>query len=222
MQGLFITGTDTGVGKTWVGSKLARFLALHSVAVAPRKPAESGCKWVRGKLIPSDALEYFKAIDERESMSDICRYRYPDAIAPNQAARLQGQTLALKMLLEACQCSRDQFLIIEGAGGFYSPIAEQALNADLAQALELPVLVVATDRLGCQNHVLLTLEAIAGRGLQTTAVVLNQVSPTPNDELNNETALKEMISTPLFSLPYGSKNLNELGSFVIDRLKAQG
>jgi len=222
MQGLFITGTDTGVGKTWVGSKLARLLTLRSIAVAPRKPAESGCQWVRGKLVPSDAIEYFKAIDEHESMHNICRYRYPDAIAPNQAAHRQGQTLALEMLIEACQCNRDQFLMIEGAGGFYSPIAEQALNADLAQALNLPVLVVAADRLGCQNHVLLTLEAIAGRGLETTAVVLNQVSPTPNDQLNNETALQEKISTPLFSLPYGSKNLNELGSFVIDRLKAEG
>jgi len=173
MQGLFITGTDTGVGKTWVGSKLTRLLTLHGIAVAPRKPVESGCDLEQGSLIPNDALQYFKAIDEREPMDVICPYRYPNAIAPDQAARQLGQTLELEMLIEACRYNNNHFLMIEGAGGFYSPIAEQALNADLAQALKLPVLVVAADQLGCQNHVLLTLEAIARRGLRAVAIVLN-------------------------------------------------
>ena len=219
MQGLFITGTDTGVGKTWVGSKLTRLLTTSGIAVAPRKPVESGCDLVQGALIPSDALQYFKAIDERESMDIICPYRYPDAIAPDQAARQLGQTLELEMLIEACLCNNNHFLMIEGAGGFYSPIAEQALNADLAQALKLPVLVVAADQLGCQNHVLLTLEAIARKGLHAVAVVLNQVSPESSDSLNNEMGLKERISVPIFSIPYGSESLDELGSFVIERLK---
>lgn len=220
MYGLFITGTDTGVGKTWVGSTLTRLLMLHGITVAPRKPVESGCDLEQGALIPNDALQYFKAIDERESMDVICPYRYPDAIAPDQAARLFGQPLGLEALLEACQYNRNHFLMVEGAGGFYSPIAEQALNADLAKALELPVLVVAADRLGCQNHVLLTLEAIARRNLQTVAIVLNQVSPEIRDKIDNKTALKEKTSIPIFSIRYGSENLDELGSFVIDMLKA--
>jgi len=220
MYGLFITGTDTGVGKTWVGSTLTRLLMLHGITVAPRKPVESGCDLEQGALIPNDALQYFKAIDERESMDVICPYRYPDAIAPDQAAHLFGQPLGLEALLEACQYNRNHFLMVEGAGGFYSPIAEQALNADLAKALELPVLVVAADRLGCQNHVLLTLEAIARRNLQTVAIVLNQVSPEIRDKIDNKTALKEKTSIPIFSIRYGSENLDELGSFVIDMLKA--
>jgi len=222
MHGLFITGTDTGVGKTWVGSKLARLLMEHGIAIAPRKPVESGCDSLDGELIPADALQYFHAVDAHEPLDVICPYRYSKVAAPDQAARDTGQPLSLERLIDACQCNNDHFLIVEGAGGFYSPIAEQALNADLVQALKLPVLVVAADRLGCQNHVLLTLEAIARRGLQTVAIVLNQVSPKTSDKLNNETALKEKTSVPIFSTHYGSGNVGELGSFVIDRLKAEG
>jgi len=221
MQGLFITGTDTGVGKTWVGSRLTRLLTRHGIAVAPRKPVESGCEWVQGELMPSDALHYFQAIDERESIDIICPYRYPDAVAPDQAARQVSRTLNLDMLLKACQWDSHHFLMIEGAGGFYSPIAEQALNADLAQALKLPILIVAANQLGCQNHVLLTLEAITRRDLQVIAVILNQRSSKAKSNLNNEIALKEKVSVPVFSIPYGSEHVDELGSFILDRLKAE-
>lgn len=218
MHGLFITGTDTGVGKTWVGSRLTRFLSLHGITVAPRKPVESGCGLVQGTLRPGDALQYFKAIDERESMELICPYRYPDAVAPDQAARQMEESLNLEMLLKACQYNKQDFLLIEGAGGFYSPIAEQALNADLIQSLRLPVLIVAADKLGCLNHVLLTLEAIKHRNLQVIAVVLNQTSSKAGDGLGNKVALKKRTSFPVFSISCGANNIDELGYFVIDRI----
>jgi dethiobiotin synthetase len=218
MQGLFITGTDTGIGKTWVGAQLSQWLTKNNIDTAPRKPAESGCRLSNGKLMPADAMQYFQAINQRESLEIICPYRFPLAAAPDQAALHSGQHLSLEMLIKACRCKADQFLLVEGAGGFYSPIAEQALNADLAQALSLPVLVVAADRLGCQNHVLLTLEAIAQRGLKTAAVILNQTSPKPNDNFDNETALRARISTPILSLAYGSTNSKKLGTFLLDKL----
>jgi dethiobiotin synthetase len=214
MQGIFITGTDTGVGKTWVGSALARLLTINGVTVAPRKPVESGCDSQDGKLIPADALQYLQAIDAHEPLDVICPYRYSKVAAPDQAARDTGQPLSLEMLIDACQCNNDHFLIVEGAGGFYSPIAEQALNADLAQALKLPVLLVAADRLGCQNHVLLTLEAIAQKGLQTITVALNQASPETSRDLNNKAALHKRTSVPVFSVPYGSDNCGDLGALI--------
>jgi len=214
MQGLFITGTDTGVGKTWVGSKLARLLTIHGITVAPRKPIESGCDSLDGKLIPADALQYFHATDAHEPLDVICPYRYSKVAAPDQAARNTGQPLGLEMLVDACQSNNDHFLIVEGAGGFYSPIAEHALNADLAQALKLPVLVVAADRLGCQNHVLLTLEAITQKDLQAIAIVLNQVSPESSSDFNNQAALQERTAVPVFSVSYGSNNCEELGAFI--------
>ena len=212
VKGLFVTGTDTGVGKTWVGSRLARLLTRDGVTVAPRKPAESGCESVDGELVPADAIQYYQAIKKREPLDIICPNRFTRAIAPDQAARRAGQRLSLETLTKACQCNDNHFLMVEGAGGFYSPIAEDGLNADLAQALNLPLLLVAADRLGCQNHVLLTLEAIARRGLQTVAVVLNRISSEPGDSLHNDVALRQRTAIPVFSIPHGPASGEELKS----------
>jgi dethiobiotin synthetase len=219
MQGLFITGTDTDVGKTWVGVQLAQWLTKKNIDTAPRKPAESGCRFSDGKLVPADATQYFQAINQHESLEAICPYRFSLATAPDQAALHSGQHLSLEMLVKACQCKTDQFLLVEGAGGFYSPIAEQALNADLAQALSLPILIVAADRLGCQNHVLLTLEAIAQRSLKIVAIILNQTSPKPNDDFDNATALRARTSTPIFPVAYGSADAEKLSTFLLDKLE---
>lgn len=205
-KGLFITGTDTGTGKTVIGAALADRLFRNHVDVQPRKPVESGCIVDDTKcMLPEDGLAYYRAVDKTIALDVITPYRYPAALAPPQAARLHGQTIELDQLDAAVQkdLKPSSYCIVEGAGGFYSPIADQALNADLAVRLKLPVLLVAADRLGCISHVLLTLQAIASRGLECIGVVLNRTDSTEHHPgMNNVEAIREAVSIPLFEVGY--------------------
>jgi len=189
MKGLFITGTDTGVGKTYVGVQITQTLLQLGESVRPRKPLESGCTRTAEGLLPADGNAYWQAIEGRESLEIITPYRFEAALSPARAARLLGQSLTLKQLKQACLqgVTEGDFLLLEGAGGFYSPLLDGVLNADLAQELELPVLLVAEDRLGCINQVLLSLEVIKRRGLTLAGVVLNrgQMEDRRHPELNN-------------------------------------
>ncbi len=189
MKGLFITGTDTGVGKTYVGVQITQTLLQLGVSVKPRKPLESGCTRTAEGLLPADGNAYWQAIEGRESLQVITPHRFEAAISPARAARLLGASLTLEQLKQACfqGVVADDFLLLEGAGGFYSPLLDGVLNADLAQELGLPVLLVAEDRLGCINQVLLSLEAIERRGLTLAAVILNrgQIGADRHPELNN-------------------------------------
>ena len=174
-RGLFVTGTDTGVGKTWVGTQIAALLRREGVPVAPRKPVESGCERRGGELVPADGEAYHRAVNETQPLAQITPYRLHHAISPQRAAQLEQADTTLEHLLAAALAGvgEDAFLLVEGAGGFYSPLALDGSNADLAERLGLPVLLVAPDRLGVINHVHLSLEAIRHRRLPVFAVVLN-------------------------------------------------
>ena len=185
MKTLFITGTDTHVGKTWIGQGLVRALQKRALTTIARKPVESGC--VEGEYggqvqrLPADAMAYAALTDE--PLEQVCAYRLSAAISPARAAQIEGLSIDLSQLVEACQPKRTtaspaDWCIVEGAGGFYSPLCRDGLNADLAQQLSAPVLLVVDDRLGCLNQALLSLEAIERRGLTTAAVVINQQQRT--------------------------------------------
>jgi len=202
LPGIFITGTDTDVGKTYIGAQLCQILYGKGIDVMPRKPVESGCDRNQdGELLPHDALAYFAACHHGIPLHDICPYRYTAAVAPDQAARLAGGTLHLGQLTDVCQRREEQFLLVEGAGGFYSPIAEDGLNADLAVELDLPVLLVAADRLGAINHSLLTAEAIKHRGLKLLAVILNGMeTKTENEQMGNAAYLRTHLNCPVLTV----------------------
>ena len=182
MNGLFITGTDTEVGKTVVGCGLARELTRQHHAVAVRKPVESGCSRRDGELWPADGAALQRAAGEREPLETVTPLRLAHALSPARAARLEGVSLCLYDLIAAARTGPpDDYYLVEGAGGFLSPLADDALNADLAVALGLPVLLVVADRLGCINHALLTAEAIEHRGLRLAGVVVNAADGTADD-----------------------------------------
>ena len=199
--GIFITGTDTGVGKTYIGAQLCRLLRNHGVPVQPRKPVESGCKPDKyGQLIPEDAVQYFSACQQTVSLQQICPYTFAAVVAPDHAASLAGKNLPLEKLVAACQVTSEQFLLVEGAGGFYSPIATDGLNADLAARLDLPVLLVAANRLGTINQVLLTVEAIHRNGLKLAAVILNNgTTLNVGENLNNTAGLVSRLDCPVLN-----------------------
>ena len=176
MHGLFITGTDTGVGKTRIGTTLAHYLVERGVRVRARKPVESDCPCGENGLLPQDALALHEAARSAEPLERVCRYCLEAAVSPGRGAALEGLALNLEQLLAACRAGvrEDDFLLVEGAGGFYSPLAPGVLNADLAVALGLPVLLVAADRRGAIKHVLLTVQVIERHDLKLAGLVLNE------------------------------------------------
>jgi len=174
--------------------------------VATRKPAESGCRQSdSGELLTHDAAALQAANDNRETIERITPYRYRAALAPHRAARLENQRIELEALIEACDRdhpAQRQRLVVEGAGGFYSPLAENGLNADLASALQLPVIVVVVDRVGAVNQALMTLQAVASRKLSVAAIVLNQVQSTTENAMDNAADLQPYCSLPVFRCGY--------------------
>lgn len=221
MRGIFVTGTDTDVGKTRIATALARQLSAQGIRVVPRKPVESGCRKSEGELIPADALALRLAAGYAGELSEVCPYRFEAALSPVRAARLSGEKVTLAHLRRACTAEdENSFMLVEGAGGFYSPLAEDGLNADLAEALQLPVLLVADDRLGCINQILLSAEAIEKRGLQLAAIVLNATTPQAPAGMDNAEDLRELIDAPLYKVaydPHGKANLTDLGERLLAR-----
>jgi len=202
VRGVFVTGTDTGVGKTVVGCALARALARRGETVAARKPVESGCEPAGDGLHPGDGEALRQAAGAREPLEVVTPLRLAHALSPERAATLEGMDLELYDLIAAARTGApDDFYIVEGAGGFLSPLAKGALNADLARSLGIPVLLVVADRLGCINHALLSIEAIEHRGLNIAAVVVNAVTADVDGDMNNREDLESRIPCPV--LPFG-------------------
>lgn len=196
--GLFVTGTDTGVGKTYVACALARIWRSRGIVVAPRKPVESGCPEQNGQLFPADSALLAAAAGLPASRIDeVNRYRLADPLAPDLAARIAGHPIYLADLIAASARPEGTWRITEGAGGLYSPLCEDGLNADLAQALGDPVLLVAEDRLGTLSGCLLALEALDRRGLEVAAVVLNRRLPSAHPAMDNQAALVDRIGVPV-------------------------
>lgn len=221
MQGVFITGTNTEVGKTHTAVLLARQLREQGVRVIPRKPIESGCIMEDGELIPHDAKALKEAAGYEGSLSEVCPYRFEPPISPVRAAHLANKVLTTEQLVKIClDGSEDGFVIVEGAGGFYSPLSENGLNADLATALQLPVLLVASDVLGCMNQVLLNAEAIKIRGLKLVGVVLNSLDEKRYEHMDNAADLRDSLDSPVYSQPF-DKEGGKLPQNLIDQLQAQ-
>ena len=219
MQGVFITGTSTEVGKTFVAVAIARALTNKNITVIPRKPIESGCIKQNNELIPQDALALKEAAQYKGPLSEVCPYRFEPPISPVRAAHLANKILTTEQLVNIClNGSEKGFVLVEGAGGFYSPLAENGLNADLAVALQLPVMLVADDRLGVLSQVLLNVEAIQMRGLQLAGVVLNSLHHEKNDHMDNTADLRERIDCPVFTNPYSKNGDSALPDSLVESL----
>lgn len=203
-KGYFVTGSDTGVGKTYITCQLVRQLTALHQPVTVRKPVESGCHMdAQGHLIAADALLLSEANQQQQTMEIIAPWRFQAALAPDRAARLAGTRLYLQDLVTACEpIQADHQLLVEGAGGFYSPLAEDALNADLACALQLPVLIVVNDRIGAVNQALMTITAIENRHLSIAAIVLNQINPNHEIGMDNHCDLTRYCDYPVFQCHY--------------------
>ncbi len=171
-RGLFLTGTDTGVGKTEVACGLVRGHRALGLDVGAMKPAQSGHE--PGEASDADRLR--AAAGGGDPVDLVCPYRFGPPLAPAVAARLAGEAVSLPRILDAARAlvSRHEALVVEGSGGLLTPLTESETFADLAVALGLPVLVVARAGLGTVNHTALTCEALRARGLAVRGVVLSR------------------------------------------------
>lgn len=183
MRGLFITGTDTGVGKTYVACSILRELRQAGVRAGAYKPACSGAEVLPdGRRAWADVDALAAACDEQFPRERICPQCLTAPLAPPAAAALEGRRVDEPLLAEGRDwwIGQVDFLLVEGAGGLLSPLGDDVLNADLAASLGYPVLVVAADRLGTINHTLLTVEAALARKLQVAGIVLNRLTADPD------------------------------------------
>ncbi len=194
--GLFVTGTDTGVGKTVVACALAEQLRARGVDVGVMKPIETGV----GSQGPLDAIALAEAADVRDAMELICPIRLALPAAPAVAADAERRDIDLAVIRAAFDTlrSRHECVIAEGAGGLLVPISASFMMADLARDLALPLLVVTRGRLGTVNHTLLTLEVAAGRGLPVAGVVLSYGPiPLSSADLANLSILRKLLGARL-------------------------
>jgi dethiobiotin synthetase len=180
-RGIFITGTDTGVGKTIVAATLARLLRMNGISVGVMKPVTSGCREVSGQLVSDDALLLCQAAGIPCS-DDVAPYRLREALAPAEAAKNDGVRIVFSAIMESYNrlAALYDFVIVEGAGGLMVPLSGGLLIADLARELELPLLVVARPGLGTINHTVLTCFAAQQLGLQVAGVVINGMPEQPD------------------------------------------
>ena len=179
-RGIFVTGTDTGVGKTIVAATLARLLRINGVKVGVMKPVTSGCREVAGKLVSDDAMLLCQAAGI-ELSEDVAPYCLREALAPAEAAKIDGIRVDFSTIKEAFDrlASSYDYVIVEGAGGVMVPLSGGLLIADLARQLELPLLVVARPGLGTINHTVLTCFAAQQMGLQVAGVIINGMPEQP-------------------------------------------
>lgn len=217
-RGYFITGTDTGVGKTVFTCLLIQELRVQGRKVAAYKPACSGAlDWgeggqglVRtGGLTPPRLPQYWSDVEDLYAATDgefdrerICPQCFQAALSPPAAAALEGRVVDEAQLIAGYQwlSERADVVLVEGAGGFYSPISTNWLNADVAERVALPVLIVAPNRLGTINQTLLTIEAVRRRGLDVAGVVLNQLTPNPDDSVQtNASEIRRRGSIEIFA-----------------------
>jgi dethiobiotin synthetase len=174
-RGIFITGTDTGVGKTYVAAGIAAELRRRGVNVGVMKPAETGCRTQKGKLVPRDALRLMEAAGVRDALALVNPYPFKNPLAPSVAAGLEKKKIDPDRIGTAYRTlsRRHEFMIVEGAGGIMVPLWRGYTFLDLAQALQLPVVIVARPGLGTINHSLLTIAALKERGLEISGIVFN-------------------------------------------------
>jgi len=206
MRGIFITGTDTGVGKTLVAGALAAAARCSGARVGVFKPCESGCRQQDGSLLAHDAAFLQRMAGSPAPIEHICPYRLQEPLAPAIAAEREGLNISTHYIEEIFRrlCQNCDTMIVEGAGGLLVPMAAGVLTLDIVRQLKLPVLVVARLSLGTINHTLLTIRQIQAAGLPLAGVVFSQTQPRQTTaEQTNPEVLQRYTDTPLLGcLPF--------------------
>ena len=208
--GLFVTGTDTGVGKTLISAALVQGFARRGYKAAGMKPVASGCRSEQGMLVSDDVEMLRTAANVALPPAVINPYAFEPPLAPHIAAHQANGWIAINRIHEAFLFASRMadVLMVEGVGGFCVPLNEDEDTADLAVALALPVVLVVGMRLGCLNHALLSVEAIRSRGLPLAGWVANCVDRDMLEVEKNIAALHRRIPAPCLGVVPFQPSLN--------------
>lgn len=202
---LYVTGTDTGAGKTVASCALLHALRAAGRCAVGMKPVASGCTYIDGAWRNEDALALQVASHPRPEYDDLNPYALPEPLAPELASRAAGVEVALPPLLEAFAALRAQadVVVVEGVGGWAAPLAGNLDQADLVRALEAPVVLVVGMRLGCLNHARLTARTIAADGCRLVGWIASEVDPDMACREENMALLAARLPAPcLGRLPW--------------------
>jgi dethiobiotin synthetase len=212
LRGLFITGTDTDVGKTYVAALIARSLMVSGRRVGVYKPAASGClRDAQGNVVSDDAVALWEAAGRSGELEQVCPQRFAAPLAPHLAARAEGREIDARLLRMGIDPWRHcEIVLVEGAGGLMSPLGDTEYVADLAADFGFPLIVVSRNVLGTINATLQTLitASVYRRGLKVAGVVLNHPAPPAADDLSratNQSELAARCTAPLLAaVAFGS------------------
>jgi dethiobiotin synthetase len=198
-RGIFVTGTDTGVGKTRVAVALLRALAAAGIPAAGMKPVAAGI--AAGEAMNADVAALLAAAGVAAPIDDVCPYSFGAPIAPHLAARAAGVAIDLDRVGESYErlAKLAPAVVVEGAGGVQVPLGADMDSLDLMSHLRLPVLLVVGMRLGCLNHALLSAHALRTRGVRLAGWVANRVDPAMREGDANVAALIERLPMPLLA-----------------------
>lgn len=204
-HGFFIAGTDTHIGKTCVTAALLHAYAALGYRVVGMKPVAAGAELIDGHWVNEDVALLTAAGNVRAAPEVVNPYLFREAIAPHIAAERKGARIEIPRIRAAYEVLSDEadLVLVEGVGGLLVPLSEDKDAADLAAALGLPLILVVGMRLGCINHAMLTVAAIAARGLKLAGWVANRVDPAMDAYEENLRALSRRIAAPLLAeTPY--------------------
>lgn len=225
-QGIFVTGTDTGVGKTVVAVALLEAMAARGLRVIGMKPVAAGAeRTAGGRLANDDVAALIQASNVQAPPEQINPYCFEPAVAPHLAATAKGVKVSLERIEQAfcALTSRAEYVVVEGAGGLLVPLNDTEDFADLVARLRLPVIVVVGMRLGCLNHALLTADTMRQRGLHLAGWVANRVDPGMAAFEGNLRTLESRINAPLIGvLPFAPERRARMAQFLRPELLTAG
>lgn len=209
MNGIFVTGTDTGVGKTIISSGLAAVLKEKKIDIGVFKPFLSGVSRDHPK---SDTSLLKQLSCTSLSHEEITPFQFKEPLAPYVASKLEGKNVRIEDVLnhwEAIRRKHDYF-IVEGAGGISVPLGENFLVSDLIKTLQLPIVIVARPNLGTVNHIFLTIQYAKSLGLHIAGIVINGISDHPDlAEQTNPKLIEELCGVPILGITPKLKELTE-------------
>ncbi|MCR4290116.1 MAG: dethiobiotin synthase [Candidatus Scalindua sp.] len=200
-KGVFVTGSDTGVGKTVIAGAIAAAIKAHGLDVGVMKPVASGAKEIEGKLVSEDAVYLKKIIDSTDDDDLVNPILFKLPIAPTMAALNTGVPIDIDIILKAYEelTNKHDFVVVEGIGGLMVPIDATIFVADLVLKMDLPLVIVSSDYPGTINHTLLTVEYAKSRNIRIKGIVINMLKS--GDDLVRE--IEKYSSVPILgTIPF--------------------
>ncbi|MBH44753.1 MAG: dethiobiotin synthase [Gammaproteobacteria bacterium] len=207
---IFITGNNTEVGKTYITLNLINTAIQNGKSVTPFKSVETGCKKIKKNLIPSDSKKFFQAINKTIDLDIINPYRYPQPISPYKAIKLSGKRIYTKNILDKIKkLPKSDILIMEGAGGAFSPLTSDGLNIDLIKKSNPKTVLVVKDELGAINNTLVNIESFIAKKVKVHAIILNRINSNMFKDIDNLKEIKMYTKIPIFQTYPSKLNKNK-------------